>query len=44
MTIMSNFKSQFVAIYHITDYESNQQNVIIQVNLLFLVGSTCFGR
>jgi hypothetical protein len=26
------------------DYESNQQNAMIQVNLLFLVGSTCFGQ
>jgi len=26
------------------DYESNQQDGTIQVNLLFLVGSTCFGR
>jgi len=26
------------------DYESNQQDATIQVNLLFLVGSTCFGR
>ena len=26
------------------DYENNQQDAIIQVNLLFLVGSTCFGR
>jgi hypothetical protein len=25
-------------------YESNQQDAIIQINLLFLVGSTCFGR
>ena len=26
------------------NYESNQQDAIIQVNLLFLVSSTCFGR
>ena len=26
-----------------TDYENNQKDAIIQVNLLFLVGSTCFG-
>jgi hypothetical protein len=26
------------------DYESNQQDAAIQVNLLFLVSSTCFGR
>ena len=26
------------------DYESNQQDAIIQVNLLFLVGYTCIGR
>jgi hypothetical protein len=26
------------------DYESNQQDAIIQVNLLFLVSSTCFER
>ena len=26
------------------DYESNQQGAIISVNLLFLVGSTFFGR
>ena len=26
------------------DYESNQQDATIQVNLLFLVSSTCFGR
>jgi len=25
------------------DYESNQQDATIQVNLLFLVSSTCFG-
>jgi len=28
----------------ITTYESNQQDATIQVNLLFLVRSTCFGR
>ena len=26
------------------DYKSNQQDATIQVNLLILVGSTCFGR
>jgi hypothetical protein len=26
------------------NYESNQQDANLQVNLLFLVGSTCFGR
>jgi hypothetical protein len=26
------------------NYESNQQDATIQVNLLFLVSSTCFGR
>jgi hypothetical protein len=26
------------------DYEINQQDATIQVNLLFLFGSTCFGR
>jgi hypothetical protein len=25
-------------------YESDQQNAIVYVNLLFLVGSACFGR
>ena len=26
------------------NYESNQQDATLQVNLLFLVSSTCFGR
>jgi len=26
------------------NYESNQQDTTIQINLLFLVSSTCFGR
>jgi hypothetical protein len=26
------------------DYESDQQDATIQLNLLFLVGSTCFGQ
>jgi len=26
------------------NYESNQQDATVQVNLLFLVSSTCFGR
>jgi len=26
------------------DYESNEQDATIQVNLLFLVNTTCFGR
>jgi hypothetical protein len=26
------------------DYESNQQDATIQVNVLFLDGSTCFGQ
>jgi hypothetical protein len=26
------------------NYESNQQDATVQVNLLFLVDSTCFGR
>jgi len=30
--------------YFRVDYESNQQDVIIQVNLLFLVSPTCFER
>ena len=29
---------------HETVYESNQQDATIQVNLLFPVSSTCFGR
>jgi len=27
-----------------SNYESNQQDATVQVNLLFLVSSTCFGR
>jgi hypothetical protein len=30
--------------YNQNDYDSNQQNATIEVNLLFLVGSTSFGR
>jgi len=26
------------------NYESNQQDVTVQVNLLFLISCTCFGR
>jgi hypothetical protein len=33
-----------MAINNAVDYESNQQDATIQVNLLFLVSSTCFGR
>jgi len=28
----------------VVNYGTNQQNATIQVNLLFLVSSTCFGR
>jgi len=30
--------------YPLFNYESNQRDATIQVNLLFLVSSTCFGR
>jgi len=30
--------------YYIIKYESNQKDATMQVNLLFLVSSTCFGR
>ena len=33
-----------MAINNAVDYESNQQDATIQVNLLSLVSSTCFGR
>jgi len=34
---------RYVLIYRFV-YKSNQQDATIQINLLFLVGSTCFGR
>ena len=34
----------FLALHFQNVYESNQQDATSQVNLLFLVSSTCFGR
>ena len=39
----NHLKKISVEVY-ICNYESNQQDATVQVNLLFLVSSTCFGR
>jgi len=40
----SRFKIKIVINKTGNNYESNQQDATVQVNLLFLVSSTCFGR
>ena len=42
MECVCTFMISLSSTFH--DYESNQQDATIPVNLLFLVGSTCFGR
>ena len=44
MDDMSSYKLDVHESVHCDVYEINQQDATIQVNLLFPVSSTCFGR